>query len=233
MRHAIPVLVFCAMGCSQPSRSAAEVRDGSRDRAAAELADAADVVREMNQIAPRHRERARCVAVVPSLVRAGFIVAGHHGDGVVSCRTPSGWSAPAFITVTGGGAGLQVGVESSDVVMLVMSDRAVTQLFQSNFSIGVDASASAGPVGEAAGAESDEKMRAEILSYARSRGLFAGAELSGAVVKRDTDAMVATYGASSDVHAILAGQVRAPKEAEAFLGSLGADFGPPQVTHAQ
>ncbi len=227
------MLMVCAMGCSQPSKSPADARDASRDRAAEELADAAQVVREMNQIGSAHRERARCVAVLPSLVRAGFIVGGRHGDGVVSCRTSSGWSAPAFITITGGSAGFQIGVESSDLVMLVMTDRAMAQLFRSNFAVGADASAAAGPVGEAAQAGTDASMKAEILSYARSRGLFAGAELSGAVVKQDTDALVAAYGASADVHAILAGDVSAPKEANAFLASLGAEFGSGPVASAK
>jgi lipid-binding SYLF domain-containing protein len=107
------------------------------------------------------------------------------------------------------------------------------QLFRSNFAVGADASASAGPVGEAAQAGTDASMRAEILSYARSRGLFAGAELSGAVVKQDMDALVALYGPNPDVHAILAGDVPAPKEAKAFVASLGAEFGPAQVEGAR
>jgi lipid-binding SYLF domain-containing protein len=235
MRSAIAVVaaMMCAAGCSQPTKSAAEVRASDHGRAAEELADAVQVVQEMNQIAAKHRERARCVAVVPSLVRAGFIVGGRHGDGVVSCRTSSGWSAPAFITVTGGSAGLQIGVESSDVVMLVMTDRAMAQLFRSNFAVGADASASAGPVGEAAQAGTDASMHAEILSYARSRGLFAGAELSGAVVKQDMDALVAIYAATPDVHAILAGDVPVPSEAKAFVAALGAEFGAAPVVSAK
>jgi lipid-binding SYLF domain-containing protein len=224
MRLSIPSLMLLAVGCSQPPKSPAEARASNHDRAVEELADAAQVLDEMNQIAERHRERARCVAVIPSLVRAGLIVGGRHGDGVVSCRTPSGWSSPAFISISGGSAGLQVGVESSDVVMLVMSDRAKAQLFRSDFALGADASASAGPVGEAAQAGTDGSMTAEILSYARSRGLFAGAELSGVVVKQDMDALTSTYGGSPDVHAILAGDVAAPREASALLSKLAAQF---------
>lgn len=224
MRHAIFALTLFAVGCSGPAKSPAEVRTTNHDRAVEELADATQVLDEMNQISSGRRQRARCVAVIPSLVRAGLIVGGRHGDGVVSCRTASGWSGPAFISVSGGSAGLQLGVESSDVVMLVMTDRAKAQLFRSDFALGADASASAGPVGEAAQASTDAEMKAEILSYARSRGLFAGAELSGAVVKQDVDALVATYGETQDVHAILDGQVAAPKESSSFLNKLVAEF---------
>jgi lipid-binding SYLF domain-containing protein len=224
MRHAILALTFLAVGCSQPARSPVQAQATYHDRAVEELADAARVLDEMNQISSWRRDRARCVAVIPSLVRAGLIVGGRHGDGIVSCRTGSGWSPPAFISISGGSAGLQVGVESSDVVMLVMTDRAKAQLFRSDFAIGADASAAAGPVGEAAQAGTDPEMKAEILSYARSRGLFAGAELSGTVVKQDMDALVATYGESPDLHAILAGEVATPKEAAPFVTKLAAEF---------
>ena len=224
MRDTIFALTLFAVGCSGPAKSPAEVRSTSHDRAVEELADATQVLDEMSQISSKRRERARCVAVIPSLVRAGLIVGGRHGDGVVSCRTTSGWSAPAFISVSGGSAGLQLGVESSDVVMLVMTDRAKAQLFRSDFALGADASASAGPVGEAVQASTDAEMKAEILSYARSRGLFAGAELSGAVVKQDVDALVAIYGDRQDVHAVLAGDVPSPQEASAFMTKLATKF---------
>lgn len=212
-------------GCSQPApKSAVDARVADHDRAVEELADATQVLDEMNQIPTRHRERAKCVVVVPSLVRAGFVVGARHGDGVASCRSNSGWSAPAFVTITGGSAGLQIGVESSDLVMLVMSDRGMTKLFRTSFALGADASAAAGPVGQAAQAGTDASITAEILTYARSRGLFAGAELSGAVVKQDRDALEAVYGSAADVHQILAGDVTAPREAGSFLARLGAAF---------
>jgi SH3 domain-containing YSC84-like protein 1 len=216
-------LAVSAVGCAQPAKSPAEAR-ANRDRAVEEFADATQVLDEMNQIASRQGERARCVAVIPSLVRAGLIVGGRHGEGVVSCRTASGWSPPAFISISGGSAGLQLGVESSDVVMLVMTNRAKAQLFRSDFALGADASASAGPIGEATQAGTDAAMNAEILSYARSRGLFAGAELSGTVVRQDTEALTGTYGDSPDVRAILAGDVATPKEAAAFVSKLAVEF---------
>jgi len=164
------------------------------------------------------------VVVVPSMVRAGFVLGGRHGDGVASCRTEAGWSGPVFISISGGSAGLQIGVESSDLVMLVTSDRGMEKLFRSSFALGADASAAAGPAGEAAQAGTDASMTAEILTYARSRGLFAGAELSGAVVKQDRDALAAAYGAPVEIHAVLAGQVAAPPEGAELLQRLTTAF---------
>jgi lipid-binding SYLF domain-containing protein len=213
-----------ALGCSSPPKSAAAAPQADRGRVVEELADATQVVEQMNEIPQRQRQRARCVVVVPSMVRAGFILGGRHGVGVASCRAGTAWSAPVFVTITGGSAGLQIGIESSDLVMLVTSERGMTKLFRSSFALGADASAAGGPVGEAAQAGTDASMTAEFLTYARSRGLFAGAELSGAVVKQDGDALAALYGPSVDIHAILVGDVAAPREATAFLARLGAAF---------
>ena len=223
---AIATLVAASLACSHAPKSAAEAHDANRDRAVQELADAAEVLDQMTQIPMRHRQSARCVVIIPSLLRAGFVIGARHGEGVASCRTAKGWSAPAFVRMSGGSAGLQIGVESSDVVMLVMTDRGMSQLFRSNFALGADVSASAGPVGEAKEASTDPSLKAEVLSYARSRGLFAGAELSGALIKQDGEALVATYGASPDVSAILAGEVEAPKEAAGLLSKLSTEFPP-------
>src|SRR5437660_11371856 len=120
---------------------------------------------------------AECVAVVPSLLKAGFVVGGRFGRGVASCRTPKGWSAPAFFTVGGGSFGLQIGGEAVDLVMLIMNKDGMKNLLSSNFKLGADASAAAGPVGRHASANTDWKMRAQILTYSRARGAFAGLEL--------------------------------------------------------
>jgi lipid-binding SYLF domain-containing protein len=224
-------LVACTVGCSQPMpKSAIEAREVEHDRLVDELADATQVLDEMNQISAHGRERARCVVIVPSLVRAGFVIGARHGDGVASCRSKGGWSAPVFVSITGGSAGPQLGIESSDLVMLVTSNRGMTNLFRTSFTLGADASAAAGPVGQEAQAGTDASMTAEILTYARSRGLFAGAELSGAAVKQDGDAMRAVYGPDADAHAILAGDVVAPKEAAGFLTRLDAAFPEPAST---
>jgi lipid-binding SYLF domain-containing protein len=214
-------------GCDRGPSSPVERRSADRDHAVEQLDESTAVVRTMleSQEIPRSkRERARCVVVVPSLVSGGLVVGVKRGSGVVTCRTTAGWSAPAFVTVTGGSAGLQAGVESADVVMLVMSERAVAQLFRSSFELGADASAAAGPVGRDTQASTDEKMTAEILSYARSRGLFAGVQLSGAVMKQDAAPAFALYGGSPDVHAILAGDVTPPKEASSFVDEVRKAF---------
>jgi lipid-binding SYLF domain-containing protein len=224
---AAAVVAFFASGCEREPSSPAERRIADRDRAAERLDESTRVVQAMlenDQIPRERRERARCVVVLPSLVSGGLLIGAKQGTGVVTCRTTASWSAPAFVTVAGGSAGLQAGFESADVVMLVMSDRAVAQLFRSSFELGADASAAAGPVGRDAQASTDEKLTAEILSYARSRGLFAGVQLNGAVMKQDPAPAFALYGGSPDVHAILSGQIAPPHEASSFLSEVGAAF---------
>jgi SH3 domain-containing YSC84-like protein 1 len=137
---------------------------------------------------------AECVAVVPSLLNGGFVFGGRYGKGVASCRTPKGWSAPAFFTIGGGSFGLQIGGQATDVVMLIMNKHGMDNLLSSKFKLGGDASAAAGPVGRHAAADTDWKMRAEVLTYSRSRGLFAGLELNGAVIKQDKDSTREFYG---------------------------------------
>jgi SH3 domain-containing YSC84-like protein 1 len=223
------LLALAAAGCNRTPSSPAETSSGDREHAAERLDESTTVVRAMldnDEIPRRNRERARCVVVIPSLMSGGLVLGVKRGSGVVTCRTPEGWSPPAFVTVTGGSAGLQAGVESADVVMLVMSERAVAQLFRSSFELGADASAAAGPVGGDRQASTDEKLTAEIYSYARSRGLFAGVQLNGAVMKQDPGPAYALYGGSPDVHSILAGKVHAPREAAAFGDELRKAFPP-------
>ncbi len=140
-------------------------------------------------------EKAECVAVFPSVIKAGFIVGGRGGRGVASCRTASGWSAPVFFNLGGASFGLQIGAQSTDFVMLFMTTRSMDSLLSNEFTLGADASVAAGPVGRQAGASTDLKLSAQILSYSRSKGLFAGLELKGVVVKPDSDDMRDVYGA--------------------------------------
>lgn len=163
---------------------------------------------------------AECVAVIPSLLKAGFVVGGRFGRGVASCRTPKGWSAPAFFTVGGGSFGLQIGGEAVDLVMLIMNKEGMKNLLSSNFKVGADASAAAGPVGRHASADTDWKMRAQVLTYSRARGAFAGLELTGAVVKQDKDSTRDFYGRMVPVKTSLEGNIEAPKEAYPFLSTL-------------
>jgi len=163
---------------------------------------------------------ADCVAVVPSLLNGGFVFGGRYGRGVASCRTPKGWSAPAFFTIGGGSFGLQIGGQATDLVMLIMNKGGMDNLLSSQFKLGADASAAAGPIGRHASADTDWKMRAEVLTYSRSRGLFAGLELSGAVVKQDKNSTREFYGHMVPFKTSLKGDIAPPNTAYPFLSSL-------------
>jgi len=163
---------------------------------------------------------AQCVAVVPSMLKGGFIVGAKYGRGLASCRTPKGWSAPAFFTVTGGSFGFQIGGQAVDLVMLIMNDNGMKNLLSSKFALGADASVAAGPVGRHAEGNTDWKMRAQVLTYSRARGVFAGVSLNGAVVKQDKDSTREFYGHMVTTRASLKGEVEPPAEANAFLTTL-------------
>ena len=163
---------------------------------------------------------AECVAVVPSLLNGGFVFGGRYGKGVASCRTPKGWSAPAFFKIGGGSFGLQIGGQATDVIMLIMNKGGMNNLLSSQFKLGADASAAAGPVGRHAAADTDWKMRAQVLTYSRSRGLFAGLELSGAVIKQDMGSTREFYGRMVPFKTSLTGEIDAPKSAYPFLSTL-------------
>ena len=163
---------------------------------------------------------AECVAVVPSMLKGGFIVGAKYGRGLASCRTPKGWSAPAFFVVTGGSVGFQIGGQAVDLVMLIMNQGGMKHLLSSQFALGADASVAAGPVGRHAEGNTDWKMRAEVLTYSRARGLFAGVSLNGAVIKQDKDSTREFYGRMVSFPASLKGEVDPPAGANAFLTSL-------------
>ena len=163
---------------------------------------------------------AECVAIVPSMLNGGFIVGARYGRGVASCRTPKGWSAPAFFMVGGGSVGFQIGGQAVDVVMLIMNENGMRNLLSSKFKLGADASVAAGPVGRVAAAGTDWKLRAQVLSYSRARGVFAGVALNGAVVKQDKDSTREFYGHMVTPQASLQGSIQAPQGAYPFLASL-------------
>jgi len=163
---------------------------------------------------------AECVAVVPTLLNGGFIIGARYGRGVASCRTPKGWSAPAFFMVEGGSVGFQIGGQAVDLVMLIMNSDGMRHLLSSKFKLGADASAAAGPVGRAAAADTDWKLKAQILSYSRARGVFAGVALDGAVIKQDKDSTREFYGHVVTPQASLQGLVDAPQTAYPFLATL-------------
>src|ERR1700680_202237 len=163
---------------------------------------------------------AKCIVVVPHLVKGGFIFGGKHGRGVASCRTSDGWSAPAFVSVGGGSWGLQIGVEGVDLVMLVMNEQGFQHLLADKFQLSGEGSAAAGPVGRHASAGTDWKMNTEILTYSRSKGLFAGITLEGAVVEQDNDSTRAIYGKNMSFRTILSGKATAPRSTEAFMEAV-------------
>src|SRR6202140_2549298 len=160
---------------------------------------------------------AKCIAVIPSMVKIAIGFGGNHGKGVATCRAQSGWSAPAPITITGGSWGLQLGGQAGDLVMIVTNDQGMEHLLSSKFKLGADASAAAGPVGRDAAADTDIKMRAEVLTYSRARGLFAGIDLSGAAITQDKDETRLLYRKLVPFEDILDGKVAPPRAAEPFL----------------
>jgi lipid-binding SYLF domain-containing protein len=165
-------------------------------------------------------EHAKCIAVVPHMLKGGFIFGAENGRGVATCRTENGWSAPSFFTITGGSWGLQIGIEGVDLVMILQGDKGMQRLIDSKFQIGADASAAAGPVGRHATADTDWKLSTEILTYSRAKGLFAGLTLTGADVRRDDDSTEAIYGHEISTHRILRGEIAVPAAAHVFLDAV-------------
>jgi lipid-binding SYLF domain-containing protein len=164
--------------------------------------------------------KSECVAVVPSMLKGGFIVGAKYGRGLASCRTPKGWSTPAFFIVEGGSVGFQIGGQAVDLVMLIMNNDGMQHLLSSQFALGADASVAAGPVGRHAEGNTDWKMRAQVLTYSRARGIFAGVSLNGAVIKQDKDSTRDFYGHMVTSKAALTGEVDPPPAANAFLTTL-------------
>jgi lipid-binding SYLF domain-containing protein len=166
---------------------------------------------------------AQCVAVIPGMKKGAFIFGGEYGRGAMSCRTATGWSSPLFIQLAKGSWGLQIGAEEVDLVLLVMNREGVDRMLDNKINLGADASVAAGPVGRTATASTDGRARAKILSYSRSRGAFAGINLSGGVLRPDTDANKQYYGGLAP-HDVLAGNaVTKDTAAMAFVNTLGRD----------
>ena len=202
---AVAAVTFCCLGWAD---------------AAKELDAASQVLQNMassNQVPSSLLKQAKCIAVIPKLTKAGFIVGGKHGSGVVSCRTTSGWSAPAFISITGGSIGLQAGGAHQDVILL-MNSQGEQELKNGHWDLGAEAAA-AGPSG---GKEAGESTgwKAPVLSYSNSSGAFAGADVGGSKIGTDTDAIHKTYGDNASFQAVLNGQVQAPVSAQQFLSAL-------------
>src|SRR5262245_17507435 len=191
---------------------------------AARLAEAAQVVQGIQASIPGDAwDRAQCVAVVPNLKKAAFIVGGEYGRGVVSCRAGDRWSAPMFVQLAKGSWGFQAGAEEVDVVLLVMNEQGVQSLLQQRATLGADVSIAAGPVGRQSNIGTDVSLNAEMLAYSHARGLFAGIDLSGGVLRPDDDTNVEVYGRRATPRTILATrEISAPTEAQAFLTALNS-----------
>ncbi len=195
------------------------------DNKAADRVKSASTILEEIQTAPdtgipdEVMGSAECVAVIPSMLKAGFVFGGRYGRGVASCRTAKGWSDPAFFTIEGGSFGLQIGAQAVDLIMLIMNQRGMENLLSSQFKLGADASVAAGPVGRHAAADTDWKMRAQILSYSRARGAFAGLELNGSVIKVDRESTREFYGRMQPFRTTLE-TVSSPQGSLPFLQSL-------------
>jgi lipid-binding SYLF domain-containing protein len=224
MKRKMILMVVCiALGSPVTSPVGLAGQKQSKDYrdAVSQSAKAARVFREImrapDKSVPRDiLDNAECVAVFPQVLKAGFVFGARGGRGVASCRTKSGWSAPAFFNLRGGSFGLQIGAQSTDFVLLFMNENGLNRLMGDKLEIGGDASAAAGPVGRQAGASTNIRLDAEILSYSRSRGLFAGLELKGVVITLDDDDMKAVYGEGVKAKDALRGGIVAPKEVRTY-----------------
>ncbi|HTY83850.1 MAG TPA: lipid-binding SYLF domain-containing protein [Silvibacterium sp.] len=165
-------------------------------------------------------KQATCVAVVPGLKKGAFVFGGEYGQGVVTCRTGHGWSAPAFIRMAGGSFGLQIGGSDTDLILVAVNDRGMEDLLSSKFKIGADAAAAAGPVGRNTAASTNLTLKSELLTYSRSRGVFAGIDLDGTVVSQNTDDTQEYYGAPHTFDQILKGNVLPPDSSKPFLRTV-------------
>lgn len=215
------VTVLAAMFCSLPFGLWAEDRASEAHRVEKAANVLTDIMRTPDKGIPDNvMKSAMCVGVIPSMAKGGFIFGAEYGKGVASCRDDKGWSAPAPITIGGGTWGLQIGGEAVDVVFLVMNNKGMEELLSSKFTLGANASVAAGPVGRHAEGDTDWKLKAEVLTYSRARGIFAGLTLNGAVIAQDHDATRAFYSQDASFRSILTGEVPPPNGSAPFLTAL-------------
>lgn len=211
----VAILSLTALGWAESNRESSVERLDNAGKVLQEIMGAPD-----KGIPEEVLEHAKCIAVVPHMIKGGFVFGAENGRGVASCRTAKGWSAPAFFAITGGSWGLQIGIEGVDLVMIIQNEKGMQHLLASKFQLGADASAAAGPVGRHASADTDWKLNTEVLTYSRAKGAFAGLTLSGASIRRDDDSMQAIYGRHVTTRAVLLGEVKAPAAARTFLSAV-------------
>jgi lipid-binding SYLF domain-containing protein len=219
--------IFCALGMALTTLSASAADDKATIEA--RIASAKDVLDAImatpdKAIPNQIMSQATCVGVVPSVKKGAFLVGAEYGQGVVTCRTGHGWSAPAFIMIAGGSFGFQIGGQSTDLILVAVNDKGFQDLLKSKFKIGGDASAAAGPVGRDSQAATDWKLTAELLTYSRARGLFAGIDLTGAVVNQNNDATRTFYGVPHPSEQILKGEIAVPDDAKPFVRTVAKYF---------
>jgi len=227
-----PAFALCLSMLTPASALAASTHEDLQDRV-----DAAKLVLDQilttpdNTIPLNILNMARCVAVIPSLKKGAFLVGAEYGRGLVTCRTGHGWSAPAFITLAGGSFGFQAGGQATDLVLVAVNDHGFQDLLKSKFKLGGDVAASAGPVGRNSQAATDWKMSAELLTYSRSKGLFAGVDLNGVSVTQSTDDTETYYGVAHSFESILKGDVAVPDGAVAFVRTVAHAFLDAKANH--
>jgi len=222
---ALTMTVMFVVSVSWAAAQSADEADRDQSDIEKRIKNAAGVLDEIMGVKDRAipdkvMSDAKCVAVVPSMVKIAIGFGGSHGKGVATCRTAHGWSAPAPFTITGGSWGLQIGGQAIDLVMLVMNQKGMDAMLSSKFKVGADASAAAGPVGREAAADTDWKMKAEVLSYSRARGIFAGIDLSGSKIAQDRDETRVLYGKMLPFATILSGKVTPPRGSDPFLAAV-------------
>ena len=214
-------LVLAALFAISTCALASERRDADLDRIQTASTVLSQIMSAPDRAIPDSiMSGAKCIAIMPSMLKGGFIIGANYGKGVATCRTDKGWSAPAFFKLTGGSFGFQAGGQASDLVLIIRTDDGMQHLLQSKFKLGADASAAAGPVGRDAQAMTDLTMRAQVLTYSRSRGLFAGVSLSGGVIKQDDADTQAFYGKTWTYYSVLNGQVPAPQDSQVLLNAV-------------
>jgi lipid-binding SYLF domain-containing protein len=221
MKKTMSLLLMSVMGMVGTYAFAGSAREDSVDRLQRSVFVIRAIMSTPDKGIPEEvLSGAKCILVVPDLIKGGFVFGGKHGRGVATCRTADGWSAPAFVSVGGGSWGLQIGVEDVDLVMLVMNDRGLQHLLSSKFELTGEGSVAAGPVGRHASAGTDWKMNTEVLTYSRSKGVFAGLTLEGAVVEQDNDSTHAIYGRHMMFRSILSGRAATPASANEFIRAV-------------
>jgi len=217
------VVLLCAFALAAPAFAQDTTKLDTR------LDASRDVLNEVmatpdKQIPESILRQATCVGVVPGMIKGAFIFGAEYGQGVVTCHTPHGWSGPVFIRMAGGSWGFQIGGQGTDLVLVAVNVKGFQDLLKSKFKIGATASAAAGPVGRNAQASTNWKLQSELLTWSRSKGLFAGVDLSGVAVTQNVDDTNALYGAPHTFESILRGEVPVPEAARPFVRTVAKYF---------